>query len=169
MFEKFENEPPKVVGVSIRRNGQKIRIYNETTLNKFDLQDMTRRNSHPRADMRQLYEEFGAVLISRYDLGSLLDEQLSAYLLDIEFEIEFESEPNTETVTTTESEVLAVIMQNAGNNILADAEANAKLAATARYNARIQNDTRATVLFLYDDGSRLEGNSSKMQFVKTIY
>ena len=60
-------------------------------------------------------------------------------------------------------------MANATNNVLADAEYNAQLAANARYGARIQNDTRATVLFLYDDGSRLEGNSSKMNFVKTIF
>ena len=130
---------------------------------------MTRRNSHPRADMRQLYEEFGGVIISRYDLGSLLDEQVTTYLLDLEFTIDLEAEPNTETVTTTESAVLAVIMANAANNVLADAEYNAQLAANARYGARIQNDTRATVLFLYDDGSRLEGNSSKMNFVKTIF
>ena len=69
---------------------------------------MTRRNSHPRADMRQLYEEFGGVIISRYDLGSLLDEQVTTYLLDLEFTIDLEAEPNTETVTTTESAVLAV-------------------------------------------------------------
>jgi len=67
IYQRFENESPKVVGLSIKRNGQQIRIYNETQLSKFDLLDMTRRNSHPRADMRQLYEEFGGVLINRYD------------------------------------------------------------------------------------------------------
>ena len=38
-----------------------------------------------------------------------------------------------------------------------------------RYDARVQLATRATVLFLYNDGSHLKGDSSKMEFVKRIF
>ena len=169
IYQRFENESPKVVGLSIKRNGQQIRIYNETQLSKFDLLDMTRRNSHPRADMRQLYEEFGGVLINRYDLGTLLDEQVTTYELNLEFTIVLELEPNSETVSKTESNLLAAVDDAVGNLNLSAAETASQQAANARYDLRIQQDTRATVLFLYDGGSRLEGTSVKMEFVQTIY
>jgi hypothetical protein len=53
-----------------------------------------------------------------------------------------------------------------GNTLLADA---VNAAADTRYNARIQLPTQTTVLFLYENGSRLEGDSLKMEFVKTIF
>jgi len=56
-----------------------------------------------------------------------------------------------------------------GNLNLSAAETASQQAANARYDLRIQQDTRATVLFLYDGGSRLEGTSVKMEFVQTIY
>ena len=53
----------------------------------------------------------------------------------------------------------------------ADPDINGDIAAEVdlRYNARVQLDTRATVLFLYNDGSHLKGDSSKMEFVKRIF
>ena len=129
---------------------------------------MTRRNANPRADMKQLYEEFGGVPISRYDLGSLLDEQVNTYLLDLEFTVSIEAEPNTEYSTTPTTQVTRNILQDIanGNTALVDA---AIAAADVRYNARIQLPTQTTVLFLYENGSRLEGDSLKMEFVKTIF
>ncbi|MEE3193947.1 MAG: hypothetical protein VX289_05435, partial [Candidatus Poribacteria bacterium] len=239
MDGKYENEPPKVSGLSIKRNGQQIRIYNETKLSQYDLHDITRRNSHPRADMKQLYEEFGGVLINRYDLGTLLEEQqLGTYLLDLEFTIEMENEPNNEPFASTEANLLnnldklhanqtavtARLVALSANQTTVGArvtqlslnqtaiaasqqlQANpafvipAAVGALApplvpvapyqmphadpdirgiendlgeyvniRYNARVQLDTRATVLFLYNDGSHLKGDSSKMEFVKRIF
>ena len=110
-------------------------------MTKFDLQDMTRRNAHPRADMKDLYGEFGAVLISKYDVGSLLSEQVSTYTLDLEFLVTFDNEPHTEE----------------------------GVGAQARYTAKIQQPTQTTVLFLYENGSRLEGDTRKMEFVQTFY
>ena len=141
---------------------------NGTQLSKYDLQDMTRRNANPRADMKQLYEEFGGVLISRYDLGSLLDEQVDTYLLDLEFTVGIEAEPNTEysLVPAADKNLMVLTDLANGNTALVDA---AIAAADARYNARILLPTQTTVLFLYENGSRLEGDSLKMEFVKTIF
>jgi len=138
----YENQPPKVIGVSMKRNGQTIRIYDEG-MSKYDLQDMTRRNSHPRADMKQLYAEFGGVFISRQDVGSLLEEQgILSFISDLEFSIKMEKEENTE---------------------------GGAAAQVARYDNRIQQDTQTTVLFLYEEGSHLEGHSRQMKFEKTNY
>jgi hypothetical protein len=150
VFEKFENQPPKIKSVEISRNQQKVRIYsNESSfygLSKADILDCTRRNSHPRTDQKQLYEEFGALLLSRYDVGTLMEEQFESKLLEIDFSITLDLEPNTEVVV--------------GGN---DAAVN------ARYNNRIQQDTQTTVLFLYPDGIQLQGDARKSEFKKMMY
>lgn len=168
VYDTFENEPPKVKTIYIKRNGQQIRIYNQTQLSKFDLVDMTRRNSHPRADMKQLYEEFGGVLISKYDLGTLLDEQVTTYLLDLEFSIELELEPNNEPVARTEPGLIVYLEdQFNDNDALQTHWDGVQDEADTRYIARTHLDTQTTVLFLYENGSRLEGDALKMEFKKT--
>jgi hypothetical protein len=93
---------------------------------------------------------------------------VDTYLLDLEFTIDIEAEPNTEYAALSFAEAAPLMVADLiiGNTVLEDA---AKAAADNRYNARIALPTQTTVLFLYENGSRLEGDSLKMEFVKTIF
>lgn len=83
---------PKVVGVRIQQNEQPCRMYENNSIEKRTLLDCTRRNSHPRVDMTDLYNQYGGVLLSKADVGPLLTTQLDTTELRLKFYITLEKE-----------------------------------------------------------------------------
>jgi hypothetical protein len=165
----YSNEPPKVVQLEIRRNQQSIRMYHDTVMTKHDILDMTRRNSHPRADQKQLYSDYGGVLISRYDIGTILDDQLDTKLLELEFTVTLEREPSEVIPVGILPDMVDELDNQHGNNLVSDQVQERIVDAEARYRARIQKDTQTTVLFIWGDGSNLAGNARKMEFTKIAF
>ena len=164
----YEHECPKIEEIRISRNEQATRIYNSGVLTKYDLFDCTRRNSHPRADLQQLYKEFGGVLLSKFDLGTLLSEELATYRLELQFEITLEREPSNEDTTSAVDQTLVEILDDEfQNTVVSDAFPDEAPPASVRYDTRIELPTKTTVLFIYEDGSHLVGEPRKLIFKKT--
>jgi hypothetical protein len=165
----YEHECPKIESIKIKRNSQATRIYTGGTITKYDLYDCTRRNSHPRADLEELFREYGGVLLSKFDVGTLLSSQLATFRLDLEFEIELAREPNNEDVLSINQGFLDVLDAGALANGNVEQEITAqRAAADARYLERIVYDTQTTVLFIYENGSNLVGEPRKLVFKKTM-
>ena len=116
-------------------------MYEDSSLTERDLFDVTRRNSHPEADLKQLYKEFGGVLIRRSDLGNLLDDQLDIGNIELEFEVEWKAEEDTRST----------------DNPVPD-----------YYTHRTAQSCKAHCVFVYVDGNRLQGTSRLMDFTQTI-
>ena len=167
-LEVYEHECPKIASVKISRNKQPTRIYNSGELTHYDLFDCTRRNSHPRANMEELYKEFGGVLLSKFDLGTLLGDELATYRLELDFEITLVREPNNEETLTLPEGLAQVLDDNLGNDEVSDLVTDPAALKLLRYNVRIQQPTRTTVLFIYENGSHLQGQQRKLVFKKTM-
>ena len=165
----YQHECPKIESIKITRNSQATRIYSEGAITKYDLYDCTRRNSNPRADMEELFREYGGVLLSKFDVGTLLSSQLATYRLELEFEIGITREPNNETVLSLNQGFLDVLDDAAVANGDVEQEIeNQQAAVDARYDDRIVQDTLTTVLFIYENGSNLVGEPRKLVFKKTM-
>jgi hypothetical protein len=165
----YSHEPPKVVQLEIRRNQQSIRMYHDTVMTKHDILDITRRNSHQRTDQKQLFADYGGVLISKYDLGKILDDQLETSLLELEFTVTLEREPIEVVPVGVLPDMEDVLDGEHLNNAVSDAVEERRTEATARFAARIQKETQTTVLFIWGNGSYLQGNSRKMEFKKVAF
>jgi hypothetical protein len=165
----YSHEPPKIAQLEIRRNQQSIRMYHDTVMTKRDILDITRRNSHPRADQKQLFSDYGGVLISKYDLGKILDDQLETNLLELEFTVTLEREPSEVVPVGLLPDMEDVLDDQYQNADVSDAVELRQTVATARYAARIQKDTQTTVLFIWGNGSNLQGKSRKMEFKKIAF
>ena len=131
--------------------------------------DCTRRNSHPRADLEELFREYGGVLLSKFDVGTLLSSQLATYRLELEFDISIAREPNNEDVLSLNQGFLNVLdVAGAHNGNVVQEIINQQTAVDARYAERIVHDTQTTVLFIYENGSNLVGEPRKLVFKKTM-
>lgn len=141
----YENsDVPKIGSLQVKNKQQPVNLYSDALsggiMTKFDLVDCTRRNAAPLCNLTDLYKDTGGILLSRHDVGTLMQDQLNTKLIEWEFTFGITQELQDQD-------------RDGGAN-------------DARFMTRIQRPTECTVLFIYKNGSWLEGELRKLVFHK---